>query len=213
MIKVDFFTFNPLAENTYVLTNEKQEVLIIDAGCYFTAEEDKLKNFITENDLKPVKLLNTHCHADHVFGNSWVNKNYGLELYLHEGEKPVLDFAPAFANVYGLNFSNYKGELHFLNEGDIIEFGNNKLEVILTPGHSPASICFYCEAQNFIISGDVLFYESIGRYDLPGGDEATLLNSIRDKLFVLPDETIVYPGHGEPTTIGHEKKNDPFVRM
>ncbi len=213
MIKVDFFTFNPLAENTYVLSNEKQEALIIDPGCYFTAEENTLKNFIDKNKFKPVQLLNTHCHADHVFGNYYIYKNYGLELFIHEGEKPVLDFAPAFANMYGLNFINYKSTLHFLNEGDIIEFGNNKLEVILTPGHSPASICFYCAAQNFIISGDVLFYESIGRFDLPGGDETTLMKSIREKLYVLPDATIVYPGHGEPTTIGHEKKNNPFVRM
>ena len=213
MIKVDFFTYNPLAENTYILTNEKQEALIIDPGCYFTAEENTLKNFIEENNIKPVKLLNTHCHADHVFGNNWINKNYGLELYMHEGEKPVLDFAPAFAKMYNLNFINYKGALHFLNEGDIIEFRNDKLEVILTPGHSPASICFYCAAQNFIISGDVLFNESIGRYDLPGGNEAQLHKSILEKLYVLPDETIVYPGHGEPTTVGHEKKYNPFVKI
>ena len=212
MIKVDFFTFNPLAENTYVLTNEKQEALIIDAGCYFTEEENKLKNFITENNIKPVKLLNTHCHADHVFGNYCANKNYGLELFMHEGEKPVLDFAPAFANMYGLNFTNYKGALHFLNESDIFYFGDDEFEVLLTPGHSPASICFYCAAQNFIISGDVLFYESIGRWDLPGGNETQLIKSIREKLFVLPEETIVYSGHGEPTTIGHEKKYNLFVR-
>ncbi len=213
MIEVDFFTFNPLAENTYVLTNEKQEALIIDPGCYFTAEENTLKNFIQKNNIKPVQLLNTHCHADHVFGNNWVNKNYGLELYMHEDEKPVFDFAPAFANMYGLNFINYKGVFHFLNEGDVIEFGNDKLEVILTPGHSPASICFYCAVQNFIVSGDVLFYESIGRYDLPGGNESQLHKSILEKLYVLPDETIVYSGHGEPTTIGHEKENNPFVKM
>ena len=213
MIKVDFFTFNPLAENTYVLTNEKQEALIIDAGCYFTTEENTLKKFIEENNIKPVKLLNTHCHADHVFGNNWVYKNYELELYMHEQEKPVLDFAPVFANMYNLNFINYKGALHFLNEGDIIKLGDDKLEVILTPGHSPASICFYCAAQNFIISGDVLFYESIGRYDLPGGNESQLHKSILEKLYVLPDETIVYPGHGEPTIIGHEKKYNPFVKI
>ena len=213
MIKVDFFTFNPLAENTYLLTNEKQQALIIDPGCYFTEEENTLKNFIAEKNITPVQLINTHCHLDHVFGNEWVRKNYGLELYIHEGEKAVLEFAPATGNMYGLNFTNYKGALHFLNEGDKISFGDNELEILFTPGHSPASICFYCKTQNFLIGGDVLFNESIGRFDLPGGNEQQLYKSIREKLYVLPDETIVYPGHGEPTTIGHEKKYNPFVRL
>jgi hydroxyacylglutathione hydrolase len=213
MIKVDFFTFNPLAENTYLLTNEKQQALIIDPGCYFTEEEKTLQNFIADNNIEPVQLLNTHCHLDHVFGNYWVNKNYGLELFIHPGEQTVLEFAPAAGNMYGLNFTNYKGKLHFLNEGDKIFLGDNELEILFTPGHSPASICFYCRAQNFFIGGDVLFFESIGRFDLPGGNEQQLYKSIREKLYTLPDETIVYPGHGEPTTIGHEKKYNPFVRL
>ncbi len=212
MIKVEHFTFNPLAENTYVLSNEKDEALIIDPGCYFTEEERMLQNYITTKRLKPLLLLNTHCHLDHVFGNSWVHKTYGLELHLHEGEVVVLETAPASGNLYGLGFTNYKGPLHFLKEGDEIIFGDNKLKVLFTPGHSPASVCFYCEAQHFIIGGDVLFHESIGRFDLPGGNEEILYKSIREKLYVLPDETIVYPGHGEPTTIGHEKKFNPFVR-
>ena len=211
MIKVEHFTFNPLAENTYVLSNEKDEALIIDPGCYFTEEEKMLQNYITTKRLKPLLLLNTHCHLDHVFGNNWVHKTYGLELHLHEGEVVVLETAPASGNLYGLGFTNYKGPLHFLKEGDEIVFGNDKLKVLFTPGHSPASVCFYCEAQHFIIGGDVLFHESIGRFDLPGGNEQTLYKSIREKLYVLPDETIVYPGHGEPTTIGHEKKFNPFV--
>jgi glyoxylase-like metal-dependent hydrolase (beta-lactamase superfamily II) len=213
MIKIDFFTFNPLGENTYLLTNEKQEALIIDPGFYFAEEENTFKNFISDHNVKPVQLLNTHCHLDHVFGNEWVRKNYGLELYIHEGEKKVLEFAPATGNMYGLGFTNYKGAFHFIDEGDKIFLGDDEIEILFTPGHSPASICFYCRAQNFIIGGDVLFNESIGRFDLPGGDEQTLYKSIREKLYVLPDETIVYPGHGEPTTIGHEKKYNPFVRM
>jgi glyoxylase-like metal-dependent hydrolase (beta-lactamase superfamily II) len=213
MIKIDFFTFNPLGENTYLLTNEKQEALIIDPGFYFAEEENTFKNFISDHNVRPVQLLNTHCHLDHVFGNEWVRKNYGLELYIHEGEKKVLEFAPATGNMYGLGFTNYKGAFHFIDEGDKIFLGDDEIEILFTPGHSPASICFYCRAQNFIIGGDVLFNESIGRFDLPGGDEQTLYKSIREKLYVLPDETIVYPGHGEPTTIGHEKKYNPFVRM
>lgn len=213
MIKVDFFTFNPLAENTYILSNENKQALIIDPGCYFTEEENTLKNFITQHDLKPVQLLNTHCHLDHVFGNNWVHKNYGLELFIHEGEQTVLEFAPSAGNMYGLGFINYKGPLHFLKEGDEILFGNDVLKVLFTPGHSPASICFYCQAQDFVIGGDVLFHESIGRFDLPGGNEQILYKSIREKLFTLPDKTTVYPGHGEATTIGHEKKYNPYVAL
>ncbi|MEP6684141.1 MAG: MBL fold metallo-hydrolase [Parafilimonas sp.] len=213
MIKVEYFTMNPLAENTYVLSNEKGDALIIDPGCYFTEEEKTLENYFKENNLKPVQLLNTHCHIDHVFGNNWAHKNYGLELYMHKDEQPVLAFTPSFGNMYGLSFINYNAAFHFLKEGDEIFLGNDKLKVLFTPGHSPASICFYCEAQNFVIGGDVLFYESVGRFDLPGGNEAQLYKSIKEKLYVLPDETIVYPGHGEPTTIGHEKKHNPFVRL
>lgn len=213
MIKVDFFTFNSLAENTYLLTNEKQEALIIDPGCYFSEEENRLKNFIADNNIKPVQLINTHCHADHVFGNFWVHKNYGLELFIHKNEKAVLEFASTFANMYGLSFTNYSADLHFLEEGDKIFLGEDVLEVLLTPGHSPASICLYCKHQNFLIGGDVLFKESVGRFDLPGGNEQQLYKSIREKLYVLPNETIVYPGHGEPTTIGHEKRYNPFVRL
>ena len=212
MISIKSFTFSPVQENTYVVYNEKKQALIIDPGCYFTAEEEKLQQFLVENDLKPEKLINTHCHLDHVFGNKWVHKKFDLELHLHPLEEKVLAFAPTSGQMWGLNFENYSGPLHFINDGDIIELGNDRFEVILAPGHSPGSICFYCKEQNFLIGGDVLFYESIGRTDLPGGDHETLLKSIRERLFVLPDETIVYSGHGPSTTIGHEKKHNPFLQ-
>lgn len=211
MIKVRVFTFSPVQENTYVLYNEQNKAIIIDPGCYFSAEQETLKNFITDTQLEPVRLLNTHCHLDHVFGNKWVSETWNLELYLHEGEQQMLQLAPLSGEKWGLPFQNYKGPLHFLAEGDTISLGNDALRVILAPGHSPASICFYCEEQAFLIGGDVLFRESIGRTDLPGGNHETLLKSIREKLFVLPDEVVVYSGHGEPTTIGHEKRNNPFL--
>ena len=212
MISIKSFTFSPVQENTYLLYNEKKQAFIIDPGCYFTAEEEKLLQFITENDLQPLKLINTHCHLDHVFGNKWVHKKFNLELHLHPLEEKVLAFAPSSGQMWGLNFENYSGPLHFINDGDVIQLGDNNLEVILAPGHSPGSICFYCEEQNFLIGGDVLFYESIGRTDLPGGDHETLLKSIRERLFILPDETVVYSGHGPSTTIGHEKKHNPFLQ-
>lgn len=211
MLKVKVFTFSPVQENTYVLYNEQNKAIIIDPGCYFSAEQETLKNFITDTQLEPVQLLNTHCHLDHVFGNKWVSETWGLELFIHSGEEQMLKLAPLSGDKWGLPFQNYTGPLHFLNERDTITLGDDILEVILAPGHSPASICFYNPAQSFLIGGDVLFRESIGRTDLPGGDHETLLKSIREKLFVLPDEVTVYPGHGNPTSIGHEKKHNPFL--
>lgn len=212
MIHVQVFTFNPVQENTYVLYNDNGKALIIDPGCYFTAEHEMLKNFLAEKKLIAVQLLNTHCHLDHVFGNKWVHENLGLELYIHPNEEKMLAFAPQSGIKWGLPFDNYNGPIHFLNEGDTIKLDEDELQVLLTPGHSPGSICFYCKEQHFVIGGDVLFYESIGRTDLPFGDHETLLTSIREKLFILPDETIVYNGHGETTTVGHEKKYNPHLK-
>ncbi|MFZ6022865.1 MAG: MBL fold metallo-hydrolase [Bacteroidota bacterium] len=211
MLQVKAFTFSPVQENTYVLYNEHGKAIIIDPGCYFSAEQETLKNFINNTKLQPAKLLNTHCHLDHVFGNKWVHDEFGLELYLHTLEQPVLERASFSGERWGLPFVNYRGPLHFLAEGDTVTLGNDALKVILAPGHSPGSICFYCEEQRFLIGGDVLFRESIGRTDLPGGDHNTLLKSIREKIFTLPDDVKVYSGHGLTTTIGHEKKHNPFL--
>lgn len=212
MIKVKVFTFSPIQENTYVLYNDAKEALIIDPGCYFTDEEEKLRAFIDTNALQPTQLLNTHCHLDHVFGNKWVHDTYKTPLYIHPGEEKMLELAPLSGEKWGLPFTNYSGPIHHLQEGDTIHLGNDALRIILTPGHSPASICFYSQAQQFLIGGDVLFRESIGRTDLPGGNHDTLLKSIREKLFVLPDDVVVFPGHGIKTSIGYEKRNNPFLQ-
>jgi len=211
MLQVKSFVFSPIQENTYVLYNEMDGAIIIDPGCYFDEEKDELKNFIQTNKLQPKLLLNTHCHLDHVFGNKFAAETYGLVLHLHEKEKQVLAFAPTSGLMYNMPFDNYAGGFILLKEGDIITLGSDELKVIEAPGHSPGHVCFYCEKQHFIIGGDVLFQQSIGRTDLPGGNHQTLLSSIREKLFVLPDETIVYSGHGEPTSIGEEKKYNPFL--
>ena len=211
MIQIKAFTFSPISENTYVLYNNEGKATIIDPGCYYPAEEEMLKNFLTDNGLTPVYLLNTHCHLDHVFGNKWVHETYGLELHIHPNEEAMLVLAPVSGERWGLPFQNYTGPLHFLNGGDTVFLGDTEIQVILAPGHSPGSICFYMPAQGDLIGGDVLFRGSIGRTDLPGGDAETLLSSIREKLWVLPDETVVYSGHGIKTTIGYEKRNNPFL--
>lgn len=211
MVHVQAFVFSPIQENTYLVYNDNGNALIIDPGCYFTAEHEMLKNFMEEKKLRPVQLLNTHCHLDHVFGNKWVHETYGLELHIHPEEEKMLALAPQSGLKWGIPFDNYAGPLHFLHEADTVKLDEDSFEILLAPGHSPGSICFYNKAQGFIIAGDVLFHESIGRTDLPYGDHETLLNSIREKLFVLPDETVVYNGHGQPTTIGHEKRFNPFL--
>ncbi len=211
MLKIKSFIFSPIQENTYILYNEFNNAIIIDPGCYFPEEKDELKAFITQSGLKPQMLLNTHCHLDHVFGNKDVAETYGLALQLHQNEKPLLDYAPASGLMYDMPFDNYKGEYIYLAEGDTIVLGEDELKVIEAPGHSPGHICFYCAKQNFIISGDVLFNRSIGRTDLPGGDHQQLIDNINKKLLVLPEETVVYSGHGPVTTIGEEKKYNPFL--
>ena len=213
MLTVQPFTFNPVQENTYVVYNEKGHCCIIDPGCYFASEEQELKNFIEQNHLQPVYLLNTHCHLDHIFGNNFIYKTYGLTLWLNKLEKPVLEYGPASGQLWQMPFDNYDAELNFLDEGDTIRLDDDQLEVLFTPGHSPGHVSFYSRENKFVISGDVLFEGSVGRTDLPGGDFNILQESIRTKLYTLPAETIVYPGHGDTTTIGDEMKTNPFVKM
>jgi hydroxyacylglutathione hydrolase len=213
MLSVKSFTFSPVQENTYILYNEKGDCCIIDPGCYFPKERDELKTGIEKTNLNPVLLLNTHCHLDHVFGNKFVYDTWALPLHMHELEKPVLDFAPQAGNMWQLPFDNYDGPLVYLKEGEKIKIGDDELEIRLAPGHSPGSVAFYSAADGFVIGGDVLFRESIGRTDLPGGNYETLVQSIHTQFFTLPDETKVYSGHGHATTIGYEKRNNPFVKL
>ena len=211
MFSVKQFTFSPVQENTYVVYNEEDVACIIDPGCYSQHERNQLKELIEKQHLRPKYLLNTHCHLDHVFGNKFIHETYKLNLHCHALEKKVLDFASRSGELWGLPFENYEGPILFIEEKDRVEVGNDVFDILFIPGHSPGSICFYCKAQQFIIGGDVLFRESIGRTDLPGGDHETLLQGIRTKLFSLPDEVVIYPGHGPSTTIGHEKKFNPFL--
>jgi hydroxyacylglutathione hydrolase len=213
MLVVKTFVFSPIQENTYILYNENRECCIIDPGCYFPAEREKLQTEIKNMGLKPVLLLNTHCHLDHVFGNKFVAETWDLQPHFHELEKPLFDLAPKSGDMWQMPFENYSGPLSFIKEGEKVFVGEDALEILFTPGHSPGSISFYYPPGGFIISGDVLFDGSVGRTDLPGGDFDTLVQSIQTQLFTLPDETKVYSGHGKMTTIGFEKMNNPFVKL
>jgi len=212
MLTVKTFTFNPVQENTYLLYNDKGECCIIDPGCYFDEEKTILRQAVENGGLTPVLLLNTHCHLDHVFGNQFVYDTWGLQPHIHEKERPVLDRAAEAGMRWQLPFVNYTGPVHLLAAGDQVQLGDDTMTVLFTPGHSPGSISYYCAAQHFVIGGDVLFQGSIGRTDLPGGDYETLIDSIKTQLLPMADDTIVYSGHGPATTIGRERRNNPFLQ-
>ena len=212
-MEIHQITFNTFQENTFILWDNTGDCIIIDPGCYEKNEELELVDFINKNNLNPVKLINTHCHIDHILGNKFVSEKWDLELYMNKIDLPLLEGAGDIARMYG--FENYKGSpypKHYLEEGDILEFGESKLEILFTPGHAPGHICLFNKEEGFIVSGDVLFNGSIGRTDLPGGDFDTLIESIKTKLMTLQDETIVYCGHGPSTSIGRERLSNPFLQ-
>ena len=210
MISIKIFTFNPIRENTYILYDESGECVIIDPGCYEGFEQNELVDFIKCTDLTPILLLNTHCHIDHVFGNKFIFDQYGLLPICHELELSILQAISSYAPSMGLLYEVSPIPRQFIEEFDEINFGNSTLQVIFNPGHSPGSVSFYSKADRLLVSGDALFFESIGRTDLPGGDSDTLLKNIKQKLFLLEGTTRVFPGHGLDTTIAHEIKFNPF---
>ncbi|MGV3559151.1 MBL fold metallo-hydrolase [Larkinella arboricola] len=212
MTQIKSFVFNPFSENTYVLYDETGEAVIIDPGCYEQREKDALAGFIEQNNLKPVKLLNTHAHIDHVLGNAFVKRKYGIDLYLHESDLPVLKAVAVLAPNYGMAAYEEAEVDHFLEAGQTITFGNTELEIRFVPGHAPGHLAFVNHANRFVIGGDVLFRGSIGRTDFPLSDFETLARSIRTQFYTLPDDYTVYPGHMGTTTIGQEKKTNPFIR-
>ena len=212
-MEIHQITFNTFQENTFILWDNTTDCIIIDPGCYERNEELELVDFINKNNLNPVKLINTHCHIDHILGNKFVSEKWNLELYINKIDLPLLEGSGDIARMYG--FENYKGSpypKHYLEEGDILEFGESKLEILFTPGHAPGHICLFNKEEGFIVSGDILFNGSIGRTDLPGGDFDTLIESIKTKLMTLQDETIVYCGHGPSTSIGRERLSNPFLQ-
>jgi hydroxyacylglutathione hydrolase len=211
MITIKPFTFGPFQENTYILYDQTNECVIIDPGCYDDNERNELAGFINTKKLNPKLLLNTHGHIDHVVGNKFVFEKYGLLPIINRKDLPALHALETVAKVYGLNAEASPEPSGFLDEGDVVKFGSSSMDVLFTPGHSPGSICFVSHDQKFIIGGDVLFYGSIGRTDLPGGHHQTLIDSINNKLMPLADDYSVHSGHGPVTTIGFERKSNPFL--
>ncbi|WP_447952172.1 MBL fold metallo-hydrolase [Chryseobacterium koreense] len=210
MIQIKSFAFNPFSENTYVLYNENKDAFIIDPGNFGEDETKILVDFIAENQLEVKNIILTHAHIDHVLGLQTVYDRYQVPVLMHETEKEILERNPMDAQRFGFFFRPFSGEIHFLKEGETINLGEDFLKILHVPGHSPGHIALHHEAQKFVISGDVLFEESIGRTDLYKGNHKQLLESIRTKLFVLDAETKVFNGHGNPTNIGFERQHNPF---
>lgn len=211
-MKVELFVNNPWQENTYLLHDETKEAVLIDCGCYRDNEIEKIFNYISDNGLKLVKLLNTHLHIDHIFGIRYIKEEYGFSTCASKLDEYLLAEAPRYSEVLGLEkISEPPAIEEYINDGDIIKFGNSELKAISTPGHSPGGMCYYNKESAVLFSGDTLFEGSIGRTDLPGGSREQLLNGIKTKLLTLPGKVKVYTGHGPDTTIEYEKFNNPFL--
>lgn len=211
MTHIHSFTFNAFSENTYLLAEPNGSCLIIDPGVSDGNERKKLEVFIKKNNLIPAHIINTHCHVDHVLGNKWCKDTYGIPLWIPKGEEIVLQRLVSVAQMYGVSAEASPEPDFLMQEGEELVCEETHWKLISAPGHSPASICLYDPIQKILIAGDVIFYESIGRTDLPGGNHQQLLKNIHEKILTLPEEVIVYPGHGPTTTIGHERMYNPFL--
>lgn len=211
MIKVEKFVVNPLGENSFILSDETGECIFVDPGFFYEEEHKEIKVYIKENNLTPVKITNTHCHFDHIMGVEFVRNEYNIPFQAHAEDAFWVEKAIDQGKMFGFEMKPVAPIDNFLSENEIIEFGNSSLEIIHIPGHSPGHIVFYSKPEKILIAGDVLFYGSIGRTDLPGGNHGDLISNIRTKLFKLPNNTKVFCGHGPETTLGFEKNNNPFL--
>lgn len=211
MIQIQSFVFSPFQENTYVLFDETHEAVIIDPGCLMQAEKETLAQFITQNRLIVKALLQTHAHLDHVFGSAFVKRKYGVKMWMHKNELPILASVENRCQLWGIRGYEPVEADEFIDEGDIISFGNSQLEILFVPGHAPGHLAFLNHAQRFVIGGDVLFKGSVGRTDFPLCDHEALINSIQTKFMTLEDDYRVYAGHMDSTTIGHERRTNPFL--
>jgi len=211
MIRIERFVFNPFQVNTYVIHDDTGECIIIDAACYTEEEKSALTGFIQHKKLRPVRLIDTHCHIDHILGNNYICRYYNLGLEIHPEGLSFHKNARNQGIAFGFSVEVLDEPSGYLAEGDQVIFGSSSLDVLYTPGHVNGSICLVEHSQGFVVTGDVLFNGSIGRTDLPTGNYALLIKSIREKLLTLPDHYIVYPGHGPETTIGTERASNPFL--
>ena len=212
MLEVKKFTFNPFSENTFIISNKLNDAIIIDPGCYYKEEQKVIDDYVSQNSLKIHAVLHTHSHLDHMFGTAYIIENYNVNLWIHKNDEITYESFEKVCDVYGIpNIQFPQKSPLFFNADNLININDIKFQILNVPGHSPGHVAFYNKENNFVINGDCLFENSIGRTDLPGGNHGQLLKSIKENLFVLPDQTIVYTGHGNETTIGKEKRTNSFL--
>lgn len=211
MVEIKKFVVNPLQENTFLISDETGECVFVDPGFYFQVEHEEIKNYISENNLKPAMIANTHCHFDHIMGVEFIRQEYNVPFVAHPDDAFWVKKAIDQGKMFGFDMQPVNPPDSFFSENEKLNFGNTEFDIIHIPGHSPGHVVFYSEKEKILIAGDVLFHGSVGRSDLPGGDHATLISGIKEKLFKLPDETKVYCGHGPETTLGFEKESNPFL--
>jgi glyoxylase-like metal-dependent hydrolase (beta-lactamase superfamily II) len=212
MVRVKVFVFNVFSENTIILwDDEKKVAAVIDPGTSTLDEEKTLADFISSEKLNVKYLINTHCHIDHILGCKFVKEKYNPVYYAPQKDIPLLDHAQQQAQMFDIILDEPPKPEQLITETTELSLGNSFLKFLFTPGHTPGEFCIYLEKEKICITGDVLFNESIGRTDLWGGDYNTLIKSIEQKLFQLPDDVVIYPGHGDSSTIGYEKQNNPFL--
>jgi len=210
-MKIKTFVFNSFQENTFVIHDASGEAFIIDPGCSTPEEEKKLRDYVYDNHLHPAAVVLTHGHIDHILGIPFCKREWNVPVWIHPGDGFLYLQAAVYAQVFGLKISSMPDPDRMLNEGDVLRCGEESLEVIHVPGHSPGGIALYNRANQVLFPGDILFSGSIGRSDLPGGDHQLLVDGIRRKLLALPEDTVVWPGHGPSTTIGEEKAHNPYL--
>ncbi len=214
MLVVRKFIFNLFYENTYVVWDEdKKECIVVDAGCSNSSEEEKISSYINEHGLSIKYLINTHCHIDHILGNNFIKEKYYPEFLIPERDKELLESADTQGAAFGLHVNTQPEADGFLSEEKNIFVGKSEIKFLFTPGHTPGEFCLYFNKEKFCLTGDVLFKNSIGRTDLWNADYDTLINSIKTKLLTLPNETLIYPGHGESSRIEIEKMTNPFLLL
>lgn len=211
-MQIKTFVFNPFYENTIVLSSESGNCFIFDPGCYERYEQEELLEYIQMEDLVVKAVVNTHCHIDHVLGNDFLKKHYKVPLMIPKNEREVFDAVPAYAPQWGITGYEHAEVDNYLEGDTQLTLDEIRMDIIEVPGHSPGHLMFYIKDEKMMIGGDVLFRESIGRTDLPGGNHDALLSNIQEKVYILPEDVTVVPGHGPTTTIGHEKQYNPFVR-
>jgi len=211
MIKIKKFTFNPVGVNSYLLWDESLEAVLIDPACFYADEEEELSRFVASKDLKIKHILNTHGHFDHLMGNSYAEKKWDLKCRIHPGDLPLVEQASQHAMFFGITMPRPAMAVALLRD-EVITFGSSALRYFHVPGHSPGSVAFYSEQDGILVVGDILFEGSVGRTDLPGGNHEQLISGIKEKLLVLDDHVKVYSGHGNETTIGRERRSNPFLQ-